>query len=78
MDDVGTSQLVETCRLLIFQLIESRVEYLTKSILFNMDSSDEVIVMVSIALSSLENKPIKKGKRKLWENTWLQRRSQEF
>ena len=43
-----------------------------------MDSSDEVIVMVSIALSSLENKPIKKGKRKLWENTWLQRRSQEF
>ena len=78
MDDVGTTQLVETCRLLIFQLIESRVEYLTKSILFNVDSSDEVIVMVSIALSSLENKPIKKGKIKLSENTWLQRRSQEF
>ena len=44
-----------------------------KSFLFNMDSSDqEVIVIVAIALNVLDDKPTKKHKRKLLVKPWLQ------
>ena len=56
-DDVSATQLVETCKLLHFSTKwwyfppGVRVKYLKKITLFDMNSSDEVVVMATITLS---------------------------
>ena len=54
-----------------------RYLFFKKPFLFNLDSSDEeVIVIAVVAKGVVENKPRKKRKRKLRVKPWLQRRSQ--